>query len=85
MVEVAVEFLGVVLRKRRKKHHIKRLGSVDGLKPVSAFTHTASSGKTALPYALLPHRCGSAEILFEDVNDETYREKVSYCKLLFRA
>jgi tetratricopeptide (TPR) repeat protein len=43
-------------------------------------------GKTIPPYAILSHRWGSSEVLFNDVMDKTYREKEDgYRKLEFCA
>jgi hypothetical protein len=42
-------------------------------------------GKTLPPYAILSHRWGDSEVLFEDLGGETYKEKDGYQKLEFCA
>jgi tetratricopeptide (TPR) repeat protein len=42
-------------------------------------------GKTIPPYAILSHRWGDSEILFEDVGSEAYKQKDGYQKLEFCA
>jgi hypothetical protein len=42
-------------------------------------------GKTIPPYAILSHRWGDAEILLEDIESGTYKEKDGYRKLQFCA
>jgi tetratricopeptide (TPR) repeat protein len=60
-----------------------RLLHVDEL---GEFILTDFRGKTIPPYAILSHRWGSSEILFNDVMDRTYREKEDgYRKLEFCA
>jgi tetratricopeptide (TPR) repeat protein len=60
-----------------------RLLHVDEL---GEFILTDFRGKTIPPYAILSHRWGSSEVLFNDVMDRTYREKDDgYRKLEFCA
>ncbi|KAH8708390.1 kinesin light chain [Phaeosphaeriaceae sp. PMI808] len=42
-------------------------------------------GKTTPPYAILSHRWGDSEILFEDLGSHTYKEKEGYRKIEFCA
>ncbi|KAH8727359.1 heterokaryon incompatibility protein-domain-containing protein [Phaeosphaeriaceae sp. PMI808] len=42
-------------------------------------------GKTIPPYAILSHRWGDSEILFEDLGSHTYKEKEGYRKIEFCA
>ena len=42
-------------------------------------------GKNIPPYAILSHRWGDSEVLFEDLGGETYKEKDGYQKLEFCA
>jgi tetratricopeptide (TPR) repeat protein len=57
--------------------HVDELGN---------FILTDFRGKTIPPYAILSHRWGSSEVLFNDVMDKTYREKEDgYRKLEFCA
>ncbi|KAF1828268.1 kinesin light chain [Decorospora gaudefroyi] len=46
---------------------------------------TDFSGKTIPPYAILSHRWGDSEVLFEDIGDKTYKEKEGYRKIEFCA
>ncbi|KAH7110139.1 kinesin light chain 3 [Dendryphion nanum] len=46
---------------------------------------TNFSGKIIPPYAILSHRWGDAEVLFEDIDNKTYREKAGYQKIEFCA
>ncbi|KAF2675782.1 kinesin light chain [Lentithecium fluviatile CBS 122367] len=46
---------------------------------------TDFSGKTIPPYAILSHRWGDSEVLFEDLGGNTYKEKEGYRKIEFCA
>ncbi|KAF1967610.1 kinesin light chain [Bimuria novae-zelandiae CBS 107.79] len=46
---------------------------------------TDFSGKTIPPYAILSHRWGFSEVLFEDIRSDTYKEKEGYQKIEFCA
>jgi hypothetical protein len=46
-------------------------------------TSTNFSGKTIPPYAILSHRWGDDEFLFEVVANETGKSKAGYKKILF--
>ncbi|KAF2260546.1 kinesin light chain [Lojkania enalia] len=46
---------------------------------------TVFHGKTIPPYAILSHRWGDSEVLFEDLGSNTYKEKDGYRKIEFCA
>ena len=46
---------------------------------------TDFSGKAIPPYAILSHRWGDSEVLFEDIRSNTYKEKGGYRKIEFCA
>jgi hypothetical protein len=46
---------------------------------------TDFSRKPTPPYAILSHRWGNSEVLFEDIANETYKEKEGYRKIEFCA
>jgi tetratricopeptide (TPR) repeat protein len=46
---------------------------------------TDFSGKSIPPYAILSHRWGDSEVLFEDLGSNTYKEKDGYRKIEFCA
>jgi tetratricopeptide (TPR) repeat protein len=46
---------------------------------------TDFSGKSIPPYAILSHRWGDSEVLFEDLGSDTYKEKDGYRKIEFCA
>ncbi|KAF1969506.1 kinesin light chain [Bimuria novae-zelandiae CBS 107.79] len=46
---------------------------------------TDFSGKTIPPYAILSHRWGDSEVLFEDIGGNAYKEKEGYQKIKFCA
>ncbi|KAF2680652.1 kinesin light chain [Lentithecium fluviatile CBS 122367] len=54
-------------------NHSKRLVSTD------------FSGKSIPPYAILSHRWGNSEVLFEDIGGNTYKKKKGYQKIEFCA
>ncbi|KAF2245690.1 kinesin light chain [Trematosphaeria pertusa] len=53
--------------------HSKRLVSID------------FSGKSIPPYAILSHRWGDSEVLFEDIRSDTYKDKEGHRKIEFCA
>ena len=46
---------------------------------------TDFSNKTVPPYAILSHRWGNSEVIFEDIASKSYREKEGYRKIEFCA
>jgi len=42
-------------------------------------------GKTIPPYAILSHRWGDSEVLFEDLGSDTHKKKDGYRKIKFCA
>jgi hypothetical protein len=55
------------------------------LDPSGKLVSTDFHGKTIPPYAILSHRWGEGEVLFEDVENGAYKEKHGFRKIEFCA